>query len=138
MADSSLQFIRRNKSSPISFLLSITLVMTTSVTAGTISNCNSGRCEFCTRGSLDCDPYFYSNCADKQFVVSFNATCQTKLCIYLISCKSCHMKYVGKTKNVIRSRFNYHRGHMRKGTEAKLMLDHCTANYGCNISDMII
>ena len=121
------------------FLLSITIVVMTAITAGTILKCNSRKCEFChKRNSLDDNPYFYSNCGDVKYCINFNATCQTKSCIYLISCKTCDLKYVGQTKVVIRQRFNCHRGHIRKGTEAKVMLEHFKGNHGCQITDMII
>ena len=111
----------------------------TANTVGTILNCNSRKCEFChKRNSLDVNPYFYSNCGDTQFCINFDVTCQTKTCIYLISCKTCDLKYVGQTKVMIRQRFNWHRAHIRQGTEAKLMLEHFKGNNGCKISDMKI
>ena len=104
--------------------------------SGIISNCNSSRCVFCKRGSLDKCTDFYSICTNSKYSVNINTSCQTKCCIYLITCKKCHIKYVGLTKGTLRYRFNYHRGHILAGTEAEAMKLHFTSNNGCNIPDM--
>ena len=110
-------------------------------TANLLTTCDSGRCGFCTRGSLDLNPTFSSNCTDDKFHISYDApkvTCQAKCCIYLISCKICCMKYVGKTVNTIRDRLNGHRGAMRGRTEAEVMLNHFAGEKGHGIGNMIM
>ena len=103
-----------------------------------ISKCNDGRCIFCRRGSLDLDVYFRSSCSNKLFQVEFDVTCSTCYCIYLIRCKCCSMQYVGKTTESIRTRHNGHRGNMRAGSEAYIMLNHFLGKDGHGIGNMII
>ena len=103
-----------------------------------ISKCTEGRCIFCVRGSLDTDINFYSSCSNKHFAVNFDASCKTCCCIYLITCKCCGLKYVGKTKESIRTRFNGHRGNLCQGSEAFVMLDHFMGKDGHGIQNMII
>ena len=103
-----------------------------------ISTCSSNSCQFCPRGSLDTTLEFTSSCSNKVYNVDFNATCTTANCIYLISCKCCKMKYVGKTINSIRCRHNGHRGNIRNGTEAFVMKDHLLGKNGHGLSNMII
>ena len=103
-----------------------------------ISTCNNTACEFCVRGSLDTNVKFYSNCTNKEYIVDFDVTCTTTCCIYLLSCRFCNIKYVGKTWNSIRQRFNGHRGHLRCGTEAFAMYNHFCGPGGHGISNMMI
>ena len=77
-----------------------------------ISKCNDGRCQFCTRGSLDQDVNFTSSVTNKKFKVDFDATCTTCCVIYLINCKCCSMQYVGSTFldlriSIFRGKFRY-------------------------------
>ena len=46
--------------------------------------------------------------------------------------------YVGNTKYSIRFRFNGHRGNLRHGSEAFVMLDHFMGKTGHGINNMII
>ena len=103
-----------------------------------IRNCNDGRCAFCQRSSLDLDVNFSSSCSNQHFKVEFDATCTTGYCIYLIRCKCCSMQYVGKTTESIRTRHNGHRGNMRAGSEAFVMLNHFLGKDGHGIINMTI
>ena len=138
MADSSLEYSRKRSFFGIYLLLLFLIVVVTMSNANKILTCDSGRCEFCTRGSLDTDTVFYANCTNKEYHVNFDANCQTGMCIYLISCKICNMKYVGKSWNSIRARLNGHRGHLLRGTEGQIMRDHFTGNDGHGISSIMI
>ena len=104
-----------------------------------ISKCDEGRCTFCRRGSLDCDVNYHSICSGIKFTVDFDTSCKTDKCIYLISCKICTMRYVGKTWGPIRNRFNGHRSNIRAGTEAEIMLTHFTDHiHGHSLSNMVV
>ena len=107
-------------------------------TVSGIITCNNNACEFCRRGSLDTNVNFYGNCTDVEYNVDFRATCTTKCCIYLLSCKTCNIKYVGKTWNSIRERFNGHRGRIRRNTEAYAMYNHFCGPDGHGITNMMI
>lgn len=104
-----------------------------------ITKCGEGRCAFCKRGSLDCDVNYHSICSGIQFTIDFDASCKTAKCIYLISCKICTMRYVGKTWGQVRDRFNGHRSNIRAGKEAVIMLAHFTDHdHGHGLSNMIM
>ena len=103
-----------------------------------ISNCKRKRCGFCARGSLDCDTAFKSVCSGIKYNVEFDASCDTKNCVYLISCKICTMKYVGRTTTIIKTRFSSHCAHIRNGTEAKIMLAHFNEHSGHGLCNMVI
>ena len=103
-----------------------------------INTCGSSKCSFCTRGSLDTNSEYTSNCSGITYHVDFPVSCRTTSCIYLISCSKCQMKYVGKTKNSIRERLNGHRAHMLRGTESFVMYEHVAGNIGHGISSMKI
>ena len=103
-----------------------------------ISTCGNNGCQFCMRGSLDTDIKFYANCTNTEYMVDFDVTCKTECCVYLLTCKCCNIKYVGKTWNSIITRFNGHRGHMRCGTEAYLMNNHFCGVHGHGIPNMIV
>ena len=105
---------------------------------GKITSCSGSSCKFCYRGSLDASTEFKSCCSNKVFNIEFDVTCKTGCCIYLITCKICYMKYVGKSKNSIRERFNGHRGHMVGGTESFIMFNHFMGINGHGINNMII
>ena len=103
-----------------------------------IHRCDSSKCRICNLQYLDTSTTFYSICSNNKYELSFPATCQTKSCIYLLSCKRCEMRYVGKTINTVRDRLNGNRGHIRRGTEAFVMYDHFAGNDGHDIANMII
>ena len=100
-------------------------------------NNNAGRpCELCTFNNLDTNPEFFEVCSGIKHTVDFDANCKTDKCVYLISCKKCILQYTGKTKKETRDRYNGHRGHIRGGTEAAVMLHHFTNVH--SLEDMII
>ena len=63
-------------------------------------------CRYCPQlnrsGSFIC----YTN--KKTLKSKTNINCQTMNCIYLITCQSCGIQYVGQTKNKLLTRFNSH------------------------------
>ena len=62
-----------------------------------------------------------------KYEINFTARCNTKRPgIYLLSCKKCEIKYVGKTTTPICTRLRGHRGNIIAGKEAKVVLDHFT------------
>ena len=100
-------------------------------------NNNAGRpCELCKFNNLDTNPEFFETCSGIKHVVDFDANCKTEKCVYLISCKKCNLQYVGKTKVILRNRYNGHRGHINGGTESAVMLHHFTNIH--TLADMII
>ena len=74
-----------------------------------VSKCGSNKCLCCS--SLNCDIIFKSNSTGRKFIFnkrgSFN--CKTKNVIYLITCKTCNLQYVGQTTQALHCRLNGHR-----------------------------
>jgi len=50
----------------------------------------------------------------KQFCTKKNITCRSSNLVYLITCKTCGIQYVGQTKNTILERFQGHCGNITK------------------------
>ena len=40
--------------------------------------------------------------------------CETKIDVYLISCKRCGIQYIGETSQTLRSRINNHRNRLKR------------------------
>ena len=51
-------------------------------------------------------------------------TCKTDMVIYLITCSTCAMQYVGKTKNALHTRMNSHRSSVKNNNKARYFYDH--------------
>lgn len=51
----------------------------------------------------------------KSFPINKPLTCSSSNVIYLIECKSCHMKYVGQTRNSLHERLIQHRSNIKLG-----------------------
>ena len=48
----------------------------------------------------------------------------TKNCVYLITCQTCGLQYVGETRNSIADRLNQHRYYINNGTKNSLVIQH--------------
>ena len=63
-------------------------------------------CRYCPR--LKRSGRFICHSTKQTFKSMININCQTMNCIYLITCSSCGIQYVGQTKNKLLTRFNGH------------------------------
>ena len=63
-------------------------------------------CRYCRR--LNKTGSFICHSTKQTFKSLININCQTMNCIYLITCSSCGIQYVGQTKNKLLTRFNSH------------------------------
>ena len=63
-------------------------------------------CRYCPQ--LDRSGSFICNTTKQTLKSKTNINCQTMNCIYLITCTSCGIQYVGQTKNKLITRFNSH------------------------------
>ena len=63
-------------------------------------------CRYCPR--LNRSGSFLCNTTNQTLQSKTNINCQTMNCIYLITCSSCGIQYVGQTKNKLLTRFNSH------------------------------
>ena len=103
-----------------------------------IQYCNTPQCKICRLQVLDTNINFYSNLSHNEYMVNANGYCNTKNCIYLISCKriDCHMQYTGFTTTYLNKRLSGHRANIINGTEGKVIMDHFTKHH--SIVDMMI
>ena len=102
-----------------------------------ITSCNRKSCVTCT--SRLCYDKYYTNYTTKtDYFISFNGSCQTKNCVYIIKCKheGCKYQYVGHTINSISSRISQHKSTIKRGGGCKILRDHFTKVH--DISDMSI
>ena len=63
-------------------------------------------CRYCPR--LNTSGSFICHTTKQTLKSKININCQTMNCIYLITCQSCGIQYVGQTKNKLLTRFNSH------------------------------
>ena len=103
-----------------------------------IQYCNTAQCKICRLQRLDENTNFYSSLAYNQYRLNNNGSCNTRNCIYMISCsaENCHLKYIGFTTTMLNKRLAGHRANILNGTEGCIMLDHFTKFH--NICDMIV
>ena len=103
-----------------------------------IQYCNTPQCKICRLQLLDTSITFSSNLANKQFQINQNGYCNTKNCVYMITCKQekCHMKCIVFTTTSLNKRLAGHRANILNNTEGKVMLQHFKKHH--NITDMII
>ena len=72
-----------------------------------IKPCNrKSTCRYCPL--LNVSGSFTCKTSNQIFPSKINVNCQTSNCIYLITCSTCMIQYVGQTKNKLLTRFNSH------------------------------
>ena len=83
-----------------------------------ISKCKDERCKTCPR--LSTDKVFYSTITGKTHIIAnplkVNISCKASNLIYLLTCESCGLQYVGETAMILNKRMNIHRT-SKKGCE---------------------
>ena len=68
---------------------------------------------------------FVSSVTGSRFLIpDGDFTCKTDMVIYLITCSTCSMQYVGKTKNALHKRMNSHRSSVKNNDKARYFYDH--------------
>ena len=83
-----------------------------------ISRCKDRRCKTCPR--LLIQKFFYSTVTGKRHSIvnpqNKNISCKIENIIYLLTCESCFLQYVGETAMALNLRMNIHRT-SKKGCE---------------------
>ena len=73
------------------------------------TKCNTRRCMTCPSFTV-CNKVTSSHTSyEVKTMKSLNASCTSANVIYLISCNTCKLQYVGETATVLRNRINHHR-----------------------------
>ena len=104
-----------------------------------IDYCKVGQCKLCKLKQLDTNPKFEAYLTLKQHELNnTSASCKSKDCIYMISCKepNCPVKYIGKTTNRLNKRLSGYRSNIINKTEGYPMWYHFTKYH--TITDMVI
>ena len=78
------------------------------------SLCGS-QCKFCD--IFDINPIIISSstqrCYTRKSPNNSKLNCKSSNCIYILTCCTCSLQYVGETSQIIRNRFNLHRSHIK-------------------------
>ena len=82
------------------------------VTEGGSNGCKGKRCEVCNY-ITPCSSFSDKN-KQNVYNIKSNLNCNSKMVVYLVSCKTCNMQYVGSTSTKFRLRFNNYRSGNRK------------------------
>jgi len=85
-----------------------------STCVSSVDVCGSKRCLCCK--SLDTNTTFKSFSTGRRFVLNYPSSfsCKSRHVIYLITCQSCGVQYVGQTKQPLHCRLNGHRQSVQK------------------------
>jgi hypothetical protein len=92
--------------------------------------CWGSHCLACS--SVQKTSRFRSHATGQEFNVRGRLTCRSQNIIYLISCRRCHLQYVGETSRCLADRLNDHRSYIRTNkttpTGAHFRLPHHSSN----------
>ena len=78
--------------------------------------CNrTSSCRYCPRLNVSGSCICKTN--NRTFQSKININYQTSNCIYLITCSTCGIQYVGQTKNKLLTRFNSHHYHIQHNSD---------------------
>ena len=73
--------------------------------------CEKNKCHTCN--IITDNTFFKSTTYNKSFTIKADCNCSTNDVIYLITCKLCHMQYVGESGQNLRDRMNNHKSTIR-------------------------
>ena len=74
------------------------------------------------------DNFFTNHVTLENFPLTFNGSCNTKNCVYVIKCThaGCNYQYVGHTINTIKARVSQHKSTIIKGGGCRVLREHFT------------
>lgn len=78
------------------------------------------------------EPWAYNKHTNQVFATQKSTNTKTKNCIYLISCLTCSMQYVGETGNTLLTRFTQHRYNISRKKDTHLPLVSHFIEHGWN------
>ena len=79
--------------------------------------CDNRSCQDCKY--LEPGERFYSYRTGKSYTINYQLDCNNSNVVYLLSCKVCHVQYVGSTTTKFRLRFDNHKARFR--THSRLL-----------------
>lgn len=102
--------------------------------------CNQPQCRICSH--IISTQYIKGNTPSSLYFLTQNTTCNTRNCIYALSCTVCtniDTLYVGETKNTFRARFNHHISDIRMKNSTPISLHFNLPNHNSsNVKATII
>ena len=102
-----------------------------------MSICDRRSCVTCS-SRLCMNNFFFNHVTGQKFDLSFNGTCTTRNCVYLIKCihPNCNYQYVGHTINTLSSRISQHKSTIKRDGGCRILREHFTLIH--NTADMRI
>ena len=76
------------------------------------SGCNKSRCQTCL--NVDNTDFFQSFVKKESYKINHKFDCDSRCIIYLFSCKTCRLRYVGSTVERFRFRWNNYKNCQRE------------------------
>ena len=102
--------------------------------------CGGKKCQLCER-VIEGNKFKSTDMGD-DYLSTIRATCESKKCIYLVTCvhKNCGLQYVGKTLQTVRERHYQHNREIKDGSSplGKHFRDHGIDNFRLQIIDQLI
>lgn len=81
--------------------------------------------------------YFKSNSNNDKFFISGHLNCESSHIIYLLECP-CHLQYVGRTYQKLRSRVNNYRNNITHGYLKHRVSRHAASHHYCDFTNFTI
>ena len=75
------------------------------------TKCTLEKC-LCCNSTIETNQ-FHSTNTKQTFTIKYNMNCNTSSIIYLITCKKCHIQYVGQTTRALKDRLTDHRSNIK-------------------------
>ena len=86
------------------------------------SGCNKSRCQTCL--NVNNTDVFQSFVTNETYKINHKFDCDSKCIIYLFSCKTCGLQYVGSTVERFRFRWNNYKNCQREAAEGDTTPQH--------------
>ena len=81
-------------------------------TIGGYKQCGRGNCKCCKVANIETQ--FISTVTKKNYNIFITSNCKTQNCIYVLTCGTCKLQYVGETETPFNIRLNNHRSFYTK------------------------
>ena len=90
-------------------------------------HCDKNYCIACS-SRICMDNFVINHVTSEKFPLTFNGSCNTKNCVYVIKCThaDCNYQYVGHTINTIKARVSQHKSTIIKGGGCRVLREHFT------------
>ena len=96
-------------------------------------HCDKNSCMACS-SRICMDNFVINHVTSEKFPLTFNGSCNTKNCVYVIKCThaDCNYQYVGHTINTIKARISQHKSTIIRGGGCRVLREHFTEVHSTN------